>query len=59
MSRASSASKSGPMAAKPASSNKPRINVIYYSMYGHIATCKYRFIIYKNSLRNSFLFSSG
>jgi len=38
MSRAPSASKTGAMAAKPASTNKPRINVIYYSMYGHIAT---------------------
>lgn len=38
MSRAASASKSGPMAAKPDSTNKPRINVIYYSMYGHVAT---------------------
>jgi NAD(P)H dehydrogenase (quinone) len=37
MSRVSSASKSGPMAAKPSSSNKPRINVIYYSLHGHIA----------------------
>jgi hypothetical protein len=41
MSRAGSASKSGSMAAKPASTNKVRIHVIYYSMYGHIATCKF------------------
>lgn len=34
MSRAPSASKT----ATPASTNKPRIHVIYYSMYGHIAT---------------------
>jgi len=26
------------MAAKATSTNKPRINVIYYSMYGHVAT---------------------
>jgi NAD(P)H dehydrogenase (quinone) len=38
MSRAGSASKSGAMAAKPTSTNKVLINVIYYSMYGHIAT---------------------
>ncbi|CAF0981205.1 unnamed protein product [Rotaria sp. Silwood1] len=38
MSRAASATKSGPMAAQPASTNKTRIHVIYYSMYGHIAT---------------------
>ncbi len=41
MSRAASASKSGPMAAKPAASNKVRINVIYYSLHGHIATSKF------------------
>ncbi|CAF5091531.1 unnamed protein product, partial [Rotaria sp. Silwood1] len=38
MSRAASATKSGPTAAQPASTNKTRIHVIYYSMYGHIAT---------------------
>ncbi|CAF3712219.1 unnamed protein product [Rotaria sordida] len=37
MSRTASAAKSGPMTAQPASTNKTRINVIYYSMYGHIA----------------------
>jgi NAD(P)H dehydrogenase (quinone) len=37
MSRAASATQSGAMAAKSASTNKARINVIYYSMYGHIA----------------------
>jgi hypothetical protein len=47
MSRAGSASKSGPMAAKATSANKAKINVIYYSMYGHVATCKFRFITYK------------
>jgi hypothetical protein len=41
MSRAGSASKTGAMAAKPVSTNKVRINVIYYSMYGHIAKSKY------------------
>jgi hypothetical protein len=41
MSRAGSASKSGAMAAKPTSTNKVLINVIYYSMYGHIATSKF------------------
>ncbi len=29
------------MASKVASSNKARINVIYYSMYGHVATSKF------------------
>ncbi|UJR21531.1 hypothetical protein I4U23_024616 [Adineta vaga] len=38
MSRASSASKSGPVTAKPSATVKPRIHVIYYSMYGHIST---------------------
>ncbi len=47
MSRVSSASKSGPMAVKPASTNKAKINVIYYSMYGHVATCKFQSIRYK------------
>ncbi len=41
MSRASSASKSGPIDAKPAAANKVRINVIYYSLHGHIATSKF------------------
>jgi hypothetical protein len=44
MSRAASATQSGAMAAKSASTNKARINVIYYSMYGHIAKSKYRYI---------------
>ncbi|CAF1099722.1 unnamed protein product [Rotaria magnacalcarata] len=38
MSRAASASKSGPTPAQPASTNKALIHIIYYSMYGHIAT---------------------
>ncbi|CAF1226238.1 unnamed protein product [Adineta steineri] len=38
MSRPGSAAKSGPMTAKPTSSHRARINVIYYSMYGHVAT---------------------
>ncbi|CAF0722285.1 unnamed protein product [Adineta ricciae] len=38
MSRAPSASKSRPMSAKPDASTKPRIHVIYYSMYGHVST---------------------
>lgn len=42
MSRAASASKTAPVAAKPTSTNKVKINVIYYSMYGHIATSKLR-----------------
>ncbi|CAF3320500.1 unnamed protein product [Rotaria socialis] len=37
MSRAASATKSGPTPAQPASTNKARIHIIYYSMYGHIA----------------------
>lgn len=57
MSRAASASKPGPVAATPRSSNKPRINVIYYSMYGHIATSKFNLLIYlKITFKFSFVF---
>jgi hypothetical protein len=41
MSRVSSATKSAPMAAKLGLTNKVKINVIYYSMHGHIAACKF------------------
>ncbi len=50
MSRAPSASKTGQMA------NKARINVVYYSMYGHIATCKYRLIRLKIDFFFLFIF---
>ena len=41
MSRPASVAKAGPVTATPLSANKPRIHVIYYSMYGHIAACKF------------------
>jgi hypothetical protein len=34
-----------PMASKAATGNKARINIIYYSMYGHVAKCKFIFKI--------------
>src|SRR5436305_9459724 len=51
MSRLLTASKSGSMAAKSdISAGRTRINVIYYSMYGHIATSTFQYIIYKINL---------
>jgi hypothetical protein len=34
-----------PMASAAATANKVRIHIIYYSMYGHVATCKFIFKI--------------
>jgi NAD(P)H dehydrogenase (quinone) len=36
------------MASKVATGSKARINVIYYSMYGHVGTCKFIYKMNKN-----------
>jgi hypothetical protein len=58
MSRTRTTTKSQPMAARTATGNKARIHVIYYSMYGHVATSKFRFKMNTNIL-NSLVISSG
>ena len=56
MSRAPSASKTGPVAAKPTATNKAKIHVIYYSMYGHVATSKFLIITKKLNKKLIFFF---
>jgi hypothetical protein len=55
MSRSQATTNPQPMASKAASSSKARINVIYYSMYGHVATCKFIFKINRKILNHIFI----
>jgi len=44
-----------PMASKAATVNKTQINIIYYSMYGHVATCKFIFKMNRKILNYLFI----
>jgi hypothetical protein len=59
MSRSTATTNLPPMASKVASANKARINIIYYSMYGHVATCKFSFKMVEIIFSINSLFPSG